>query len=812
MQPPNNVTDPKVTVVQTADEIANFPQVPGYRILRRLGQGGMATVYLATQESLDRPVSIKVMAFNALTDETSKQRFENEARTIAKLQHPSIVSIYEVGRTADGRMYYIMPYLPNGDLSQRELSNDEPRIADVLRALLDALDYAHARGIVHRDVKLENVLFDSDNRPLLADFGIALSKTENVRITTAGLAVGSSGCMAPEQARGDAVDGRADLYSVGVLAYELLVGELPFRSSDAVSLALMHAQKPIPRLPAAKKHWQGFIDKSLAKSPDDRFQNAQQMLDALDKLDQRTGNRLSGRVVRRYDQTTSGRGWKRPLGIVLGGAALVAGGVYVAQHRATLISGAGTDASHPLVVVVREQAHPGAKPASGASSAAASAANSTAAAGVAIQQARAELAQGQLIEPAGKNAVEQTLAAWVLAPSTPDSQKLVADVLVALSAHQVQAIAQGDDTRAIDDQKKAQVLVEATVGAKDPAWKSFQSAANGAIAARTKKNTDASDNGALAKTQALAAKLNPAAAGAVATASAAPGAATAAASNPASAPAQTKAAPSMSEPEEANVTADATTLASARQNLTPAMNATMASKLGPDFVPLHGPFAGFPAAGIARAPVTHHEYADFVNATQRPASPCSNNRLLDFSSHRNWSDPGYAQQGDHPVVCVNWDDAMAYARWRSERENKRYRLPSRAEWEMATVNSNGTAVSHQGTVAANSGTPNVIGMTGLDANVGEWLFDCADACQKHFVAGRTWRNREHTTPSPRDATHGFDDVGFRLVRVLGNGRGKGGANAAADASPAATSGPAAADDQAQPNRRGFLFGRRHRKN
>jgi serine/threonine protein kinase len=125
----------------------------------------MATVYLATQQSLDRPVSIKVMEREALQDETSMQRFENEARTIAKLSHPGIVGIHEVGRTSDGRMYYIMPYLANGDLSQRDLRNDEPRIVDVLRTLLSALDYAHVRGFVHRDVKQENVLFDADNRP-----------------------------------------------------------------------------------------------------------------------------------------------------------------------------------------------------------------------------------------------------------------------------------------------------------------------------------------------------------------------------------------------------------------------------------------------------------------------------------------------------------------------------------------------------------------------------------------------------------------------------------------------------------------------
>ena len=175
----------------------------------------------------------------------------------------------------------MLPYLARGHLGQRDFTNDEPRIIEVLRALLSALEYAHTRGIVHRDVKAENVLFDNADRPLLTDFGIALSRSADTsRITTAGLAFGSGGYMAPEQARGEAVDGRADLYSVGVLAYELLTGRLPYLSPDPLGLALMHAQDPIPRLPPERKHWQAFLDRAMAKSPDNRFRNAQQMLAA----------------------------------------------------------------------------------------------------------------------------------------------------------------------------------------------------------------------------------------------------------------------------------------------------------------------------------------------------------------------------------------------------------------------------------------------------------------------------------------------------------------------------------------------------
>jgi tRNA A-37 threonylcarbamoyl transferase component Bud32 len=261
------------------------PHIPGHAIKRPLGKGGMATVYLATQQSLDRLVAIKVMAAEALRDEVSKQRFENEARTIAQLAHPGIVGIHEVGRTDDGRMYYVMPYLANGDLSRRDLREDEPRIADILRSLLSALGMAHARGIVHRDVKRENVLFDAGDRPLLTDFGIATSRAgDTSRLTSAGTALGSSAYMAPEQARGVRVDARADLYSVGVLAYELLTGKLPYQADDALAMALMHSQDAIPRLPPGRQHWQAFIDRAMAKSPDGRYANAQQMLEALDRV------------------------------------------------------------------------------------------------------------------------------------------------------------------------------------------------------------------------------------------------------------------------------------------------------------------------------------------------------------------------------------------------------------------------------------------------------------------------------------------------------------------------------------------------
>ena len=268
-----------------------LPYIDGYNITRRLGRGGMADVYLAMQVALARPVAIKVLAAERTFGEETTQRFEQEARMIARLDHPNIVSIYDVGLTADGRLYYVMPYLPNGDLSTRRPGDDEQAVVAIVRALLHALGFAHQHGIVHRDVKPENVLFDKLDRPLLADFGIALSQQHFERVTREGSTMGSSGYMSPEQARGHNLDGRADLYSLGVVTYEMLSGELPYRGPDTLSMALAHVEQPIPRLPPHRRRWQPFIDKAMAKQPEQRFQNAAQMEAALDSIAEHAGSK-----------------------------------------------------------------------------------------------------------------------------------------------------------------------------------------------------------------------------------------------------------------------------------------------------------------------------------------------------------------------------------------------------------------------------------------------------------------------------------------------------------------------------------------
>lgn len=273
------------------------PDIPGYRILRRLGHGGMSEIWLAEQLALSRPVAIKVVA-PGLEAEQRLARFRQEAAIVARFDHPNVVGIIEFGETGDGRLYFSMPYVPNGTLAQAELLGDSPRVREVLGQILDALAYVHEHGVVHRDVKPENVLFDQVGRARLADFGVSRSIEVVSRHTKAGETFGSSLYMSPEQARGELPDGRSDLYSVGAIAYELLVGQPPFDGPDHLSVVVAHMQQPVPQLPDSLSQWQTWIDTAMAKRPEQRYPNAAAMAAALERIPGRPVPRRPALAVR----------------------------------------------------------------------------------------------------------------------------------------------------------------------------------------------------------------------------------------------------------------------------------------------------------------------------------------------------------------------------------------------------------------------------------------------------------------------------------------------------------------------------------
>ena len=258
-----------------------------YRITAPLGEGGMAAVYKAYQPSVDRDVAIKVLPQHFAKDQQFVQRFEREAKVLAKLQHPNILPVHDYGQS-NGYTYIVMPLIEGGDLSELMHSKKLPvaEIERIVSQVGDALDYAHAQGVVHRDIKPSNILMDQRGNCLLTDFGLAkIVAGASEKLTATGFVVGTPSYMAPEQGLGEQADSRSDIYALGVILYELMTGQVPFQAETPIAVVMKHIHDPLlpPRevqtniSEAAER----VILKALAKEPQDRFATAGEMVTAL---------------------------------------------------------------------------------------------------------------------------------------------------------------------------------------------------------------------------------------------------------------------------------------------------------------------------------------------------------------------------------------------------------------------------------------------------------------------------------------------------------------------------------------------------
>jgi len=601
---------------------APLPHIKGYRLLRVINHGGMSVVYLGEQLALSREVAIKVMQPQALSDEVSRRRFENEVRTIARLEHPHVVRIHELGRTLDGLPYFTMPYLARGHLGQRSFTRpdgeaDEPQVIAILRTLLSALEYAHGRGVVHRDVKAENVLFDDTGQPLLADFGIALRRGFGPRVTAAGLAVGSTAYMAPEQARGEDVDGRADLYSVGVLAWEMLTGHLPFRAADALSMAVMHAQDPVPKLPAHLRHWQRFMNRALAKLPGERFAGVAQMRSAIAAIEhRRRWPRLS-----RWSERAAALARPRNAALWLGlgvlsmallGAILLAtesgdGGFFRAgtpgvDHRASAAADPTESMLRPLPEAPLQ---------------------------VALEEARQYIAKGNLTAPADANAYASVLTAWHADVQSGEVRAVIAELTGALGSEAIGHLQDGNHARAREYFGHAADLAQATGTTDTDAQRKLRVDIGNALQARIEKAARTFDRKS-----------------AIATAELAP---------------------------QFGLARDVSSKLMARADAIPRRGQAVPGDPS-------GAVLGTGGVAISRKPVSLSDYSRFAKLTSRAASLCRERAsLLRVLAPRSFREPGFAQGESEPVVCVSLADAEAYAAWYSRQTGHDYRLPSAAE-------------------------------------------------------------------------------------------------------------------------------------
>jgi len=860
--------------------------IPGYSIKREIGAGGMATVHLAVQTSLDREVALKVMSPSLAADPTFSKRFLQEARMLASLAHPNIVAVYDVGVTAAQLHYFSMQYLPRGDFAARVRHGIEEReLTQTIAGVAKALGYAHQRGYVHRDVAPGNILYDANNNPVLTDFGIALAAASGSRITSTGFSVGTSHYMSPEQARGGDVDLRSDIYSLGVLCYYGLTGKPPYEGADGFAVAYAHVFEPIPRLPPERAYWQGLIDRALAKDPKDRYADTEEFLDALAKVVPQyaaifrddaadapapappapppaaatvvgmpipptpapaptladaatrpmTRPPAEAFVTARNNRTVpspppaaaapvaaASRDWVRawPLLILLLGVGLITfallsrGGkrppappptdtapvttpAPVASTPAptpapTAVATAPTNVSTPAAPPTVQASTPSGTaapndaltpppPAATDTIAAAPAPNAVDATAAAdpnmdpnnfptvvdpvvedVRLGRIDLSAQRLTTPPGSNALERFQTALKLDPKNKAAKQGVADVAKKYLELADKNLAAGDAAQFAQFIDRATEVAKGVpdnvdlpkeIGARRAkAAEPYLTQAKAAAAAWDKAGAKAAYEKAL--------QLDP---------------------NSSAARDGIKFAATIGEP--GFVFRDK--LADGAQ--------------GPDLAILDAKLA------MGRHDVTRGEFRRFWGAGGAAAfsgkEPSCRDRESIFrsSKKRNWENPDIAQDDNHPVVCISWAEAAAYAQWLSKQSGKHYRLPSPAEFDRAARRAGGgeckanlADASYKRQFDSRSGSDcddgfpatspvgkfeAAGGIYDIDGNVREWVAACGgggaaesgSSCRDFIAKGRGWLSLEKEPVTASDtfaADVGLNSVGFRVVRDI----------------------------------------------
>lgn len=714
------------------DRPATQVNVPGYRLVRPIGSGGAATVYVAMQRSLERQVAVKVFE---PADIASIARFEQLLRTSARLSHPHIAGIHQIGRTAEGRLFHSMPFLLSADLSRHNLRARPLQVAALLRQVLEAVEYAHRRGIVHGGIKPANVLFDERGAVRLADFGVARCAAELGRPHPRGAAY-----LAPEQARGHPPGQRSDLYSIGVMAFELLTGGLPFEGEDAVATAVAHIEQPVPRLPPMVGAWQGWIDKALAKLPEQRFQSAAEMAAALAALD----GQAATLAARRKPQARL-PAWAigSAVAILIAAAALAAWGAWQHAHRAsTAAAAAAVAATQPAPAAAVAPASEPAAPVPATSSPLAARVQ------VLLAQAEALRTGGHLFAPPGNNAAEQYLAVLMLDPGNGPAVDGIDAMLATLHTRLDAAWRNNQITQAGLLVKQCDLLARHAGPRASRAWHAQRAAFAQRVGDSVVAATRARDLARLAALKPLASAL------------------------PAVYPAGFDLA------------------AAERAAATPIAGDKLRDHAGPLLVYVPAS-ANAPAFALERTEVTRADYAAFVQATHRPAARCAE-AYNPFSRlrHLTWQAPGFPQAGDHPAVCVSWDDAAAYAAWLSKTTGQTYVLPTSGQWLRAAQGlPKGDACQLGNVDDASRGTGNDrwtcndgaeytapvghyaasgVGAYDMYGNVSEWL--AGGSSHSRAFRGLSWRDGSRQTPLGREGTAGTDigytNVGFRVLRVI----------------------------------------------
>jgi serine/threonine-protein kinase len=326
-----------------------------YRLEGQIGSGGMSTVYLAFDETLEREVAVKIMHRDISRDPSALERFRREARTVAKLSHPHVVMVIDAGED-DGHPYIVFEYIRGETLKDRIRRDGPLPVSEAVAYAIEvgrALQAAHERGLVHRDIKPQNVLIDEEGRAKVTDFGIARG-LEADQLTATGRVIGTTDYVSPEQAMGQEVTGQSDVYSLGVVLYEMLTGDVPFRADSAVGVAMKHVREGLPdvqkRRPEVSAALAAVIDRATAKEVKNRYPSMAELVRDLEEVlgyEAARSGHATGEATAVLSQLPAGRRRSRRRRALLAAVYLLLAGA-VAMGTALLVGGG--DSEKPAAV------------------------------------------------------------------------------------------------------------------------------------------------------------------------------------------------------------------------------------------------------------------------------------------------------------------------------------------------------------------------------------------------------------------------------------------------------------------------------
>lgn len=732
-------------------------QIPGYRIIRQIGEGGMSVVYLAFQESLKREVALKIMR-PVITDEVNVvKRFKQEAEIIAKLYHPNIVSIYDVGSVDEQTLFYAMPYLQHGDLTGFAYHNDEELIK-VMSGLCQGFAYAHAQGVVHRDIKPENILFDQFGNVKIADFGIALSSGKR-RFTKDQRILGSIHYLSPEQARSKHVDARSDIYGLGAILYEVLTGEPVFDAPDDLGIMMAHVESPVPRLPKKVAHWQPIIDRCLAKSPNQRFQSMPELQKAIEQLTPQ----LKQGPVRRL------KAWPYLLVSVLLLGIMAAGWLW--SNRDVLVTKPVQQSTEQVVKTTDQPDFVRGQPTSVAEPTESEHEHKLSPKTVQalLAGAKQNIQNKQLTTPEDNNALDKLLQVLADQSGHSEARDLLSGINDGYFELAYQAVLKRQYNLAeqfaealTTVRHKVALVDESLLHYLDSHSEMTVSLLLGSLSEQVNRAVNNNNRPLVTRLIGLTDVFVP-----------------------------------------GHRLVDEFNELLAKM---PERGEVLKDQMGIQAVLITPQAGGSIGYGfyVTATEITRAQYRQFSQATERPLQKC--NSLLKSNlifSGRNLDKVGFPYSDNMPAVCVTWQDAKDYAEWLSAQSGHSYRLLKPKEWQLLNRQADTAKRCGQANLAGlefpdkndgvtyydcDDGYPHLAsvrafgssdsGLYGINGNAAEWLDGCEEPgklkslfkpdkpCGKNPVAGLSWLSDQQANGDIRWIDYGdaYTHIGFRLVR------------------------------------------------